>query len=137
SQHDAAFYLRSEALGTGFLVHVMKSLVLGSTAAVFDAVKSFQVGTRLRRSNEVIGGNRIFRQREVEAFHKGAQRTEGFRCPEYRLVHFRIDAILEVSFRKSDLHSFYVTDTGGGKIEIFSHQGGRISWIMPGNGLQE
>ncbi len=69
SQHNPSFHLRTEALGTALLIHIVESFVLFGTETVFHTVESFQVGACLGGCNDVVSRNRIINEVEIEILY--------------------------------------------------------------------
>ena len=137
--HDAALDFLAEAFGAGFFVHLGDAVAcrqLGAVA-VADAVIAGEVGRRLGRGDDVIGGEGVFRvgERDVHDLGPGVAQHGGAVGPKlFNLGRHTIQAIFA---RHANAQPLHTPRTRRGEIRHGLIGAGGILGVMPCHGPQQ
>ncbi len=136
TQQDTPLDLSSKALGAGFLIKVGQILVVLCPPAVFHAVKAGQVGGRLRRCNDIIGGNHIFHHRKLKLLQFCSPALQHLCCGKHLFPNLCIQTVPEAVHRDPHSHAPQVIGQVLQQVAAGGFQRCAVTGILPHNRVQ-
>ena len=119
TEHDTAFYFGAEAFGTAERSHFGRAGGISRTETVTDAVITGQISGSLRRSNNIIGNDRIFGMRQGNLNDLSAHGFVLSDCFFQFGMDFGVQAFAVIFFRQTDTQAFNVLGHGAAYYDRF------------------